>query len=180
MEVILCFASYQEKQGGYKDITIDLNCFDRREIIKDIENYYKSVGIEEFFLADAWTDDSESVNKLILKNYSENYVSFINYLDSLKEYTKELEGMNEGVLEYVLDTHKTSDISDIIDYYNNIEIIEDIQEWFINQFTENNRDIILFSNILFWLSESQRVDCLREQGYLIYNVSTDLYIIDNN
>ena len=179
MEIILCFASYQEI-GIYKDININLNFFDSKETIKDIENYYKSIGVEEFFLADAWTDDSETLNRLILKNYTENYIAFINYLDSLKEYIKELEGMDEGVLEYVLDTHKTSDISDIIDYYNNIEIIEDIQVWFVEQFTEGNKDIALFTNILFWLSESQRVDCLREQGYLIYNVINDIYIIDNN
>ena len=180
MEIVLCFASYEEKQGMYKNISIDLNCFDSKETIKEIENYYKSIGVEEFFIADTWTDDSETLNKLILKNYSENYKTFINYLDNLSEYIKELEGMDEDVLEYVLDNYKTRDISDVIDLYNNIEIIRDIQEWFGEQFSENNRDITLFSNILFWLPVSQRVDCLREQGYLIYNINNDLYIIDNN
>lgn len=180
MEIILCFASYIEKNGMYKDINVDLEDFNKDEIDNEIIEYYKNIGIEEFFLADVWTDDNDAINKLLVKNYNSCYINYFEFLEEIQENLNDLKNIDEHVLDYIIQNNKEENISDIIDIYNNIDIFDDIIEWFHEHFLERNQDINIFSSMLYWMPESQRIDFLCEQGYNINRLKTYLYIIDNN
>ena len=78
MLIVLCFASYEDKKGMYFNTKIDLFNFDKQELLEEVKEYYKKINVEEFFLADIWTDDNEQINNIIVKRYTECYMTMIN------------------------------------------------------------------------------------------------------
>ena len=128
VDIILCFASYEDKKGMYKNISVNLENFDKVEIENSLIEYYKNINVEEFFLADIWTDDNETINNIIVKNYTECYQDMFDFLEGLKENLENIDIQCFEIACY--QNYNCRDINYLINYSENINIIENIWDYF--------------------------------------------------
>ena len=164
MDVVLCFASYEDKIGMYHNVTTSLTYFNKEEVLQEVNNYYKNINIEEFFLADTWTDDSENINNIIVKNYTENYIDFIDFIEELSEKIDSIENIDSDLYKYVNDNYFSGkgSIDDILEYISgNVTSYDTLDEIFTEFWTvEGNNIDSGFTSLFYWLNSDARMEFL--------------------
>lgn len=161
VNIILCFASYEDKKGMYKNISVNLEDFYKESIEAELVEYYKGINVEEFFLADAWTDDNDTLSSIIVKNYTEFYKGYFEFLEGLKE---NLEGMNLECFEVACyQNPNCRDINYLIKYSENINIIENIWDYFEECVNVENSE--LATSLFQMNNEEEAVEDLRHLGF---------------
>ena len=171
MEIILCFASYEDKKGMYYNTKIDLFNFDKQELTEEIESYYKRINVEEFFLADIWTDDSEQINNIIVKRYTECYITMINFLEELQNDITDIDMLRFEIACDVNSNYR--DIRYLVNYSENISIIEDIWDYFDEYI--NTEKSTLATNLFQMKNETEALESLRRLGFCISDYNDTLY-----
>lgn len=160
----LCFASYEEKQGMYHEIEVSYKDFDSEEIIKEAENYYKSIGVEEFLLADVWEDDNDAVNVIIRHIYSESYLEFIENMEEILS-EGDFDKIDEDALKFVLND---TGLVNLIDNLGKVQIYDDILNYYYylrDDWESNSGCTFPWDNMFYWMGETMKYDYLSEQGY---------------
>ena len=175
VNIILCFASYEDKKGMYKNISINLEDFCKESIEAELVEYYKSINIEEFFLADAWTDDNETINNIIVKNYNECYQDMFNFLEGLKENLENIDIQCFEVACY--QNVNCRDINYLIKYSQNINIIDNIWDYF--EECVNVESSELATGLFQMNNEAEAVGDLRRLGYNLCEYNAIIFE-DNN
>ncbi len=107
MNITLCFASYQDIEGMYYNKEIDLKCKDLDEFNEEVNNYYKGIGVEEYLLADVWSDNNEILDLLAKKYYQEHWSSFMKILEDILEYQSILE-CDENIVSACIQNYGSS------------------------------------------------------------------------
>jgi hypothetical protein len=156
MKIVFCFASYVDMDEMYFDTEDTI--YDLDEIQKRAEKYYKSIGVEEFLLADTWSDDNDVLNRVIEQNYSEFFYVF---LKKLKECIPYLENCSdEQILIGLEEGIKPDKWADIIIYGNTQE---DVLEKCLDDFEINENSPLygLFTNMFYWLNCADRDEFMR-------------------
>ena len=161
IDITLCFSSYEDKQGMYKNLNINLENFDKGEIENFLINYYKNINIEEFFLADIWTDDNDTINNVIVKNYTECYQDMFNFLEGLKENLENIDIQNFEIACY--QNYNCRDINYLINYSENINIIDNIWDYF--EECVNTKNSELATSLFQMNNEEEALEDLRRLGY---------------
>lgn len=167
MKIVLCFASYQVVSGMYFNTSFELGVDSLEDTKKKVNEYYRSLGIEEYLLADTWSDDSDTLNKLIGKNYSECWYSFYKFLEELEE-NEELFDISEEIIEACIFNYGSGlSISELIEKGEGCTVYEDIDEYFLETLEGLDDDTIKRLTSLFaWLDgESVRCDYMTAQGH---------------
>ena len=167
VDVTLCFASYEEKKGMYKNLSVNLENFDKEEIENLLIEYYESINIEEFFLADVWTDDNDVINNIIVKNYTECYQTMFKFLEGLKD---NLEDINLTCFEIACEQNSYSnsyceDMNYLVNYSENINIIYDVWDYF--EECVNIEKSELATRLFQLQNDREAVEALRKLGYII-------------
>lgn len=176
INIILCFASYEDKQGMYKNLEVNLESFDKTEVIEILESYYKTIGVEEFFLADVWTDDNETINKILVKNYTECYKSFLGFVENLKD---NLDNINWQCFEIACEQNcNARDINYLINYSENIYIIDNIWDYF--EECVNLEKSELATQLFQLQNEHEAIEDLKRLGYMINESENGVMFEDNN
>ena len=171
MEIILCFASYEDKQGMYYSTKINLLTFDKDDLLGEIADYYKSINVEEFLLADIWTDDNEQINNIIVKRYTECYITMIDFLEKLQENISDVDML---CFEIACDlNYNCRDISYLVRYAENINLIDNIWDYFEEYI--NTEKSTLAASLFQMQNEVEALEDLRRLGYNINNYNDTLY-----
>lgn len=172
----MCFASYQDIKGMYKNLKVKLEDFDKMEVIEILENYYKNIGVEEFFLADVWTDDNDVINKILIKNYTECYQLFLYFMEDLKN---NLDDIGWQCFEIACEQNSNCrDINYLIEYSENINIIDNIWDYFEECVNVENSEL---ATKLFQLqNEHEAIEDLQRLGYIINESENGIMFEDNN
>lgn len=176
INIILCFASYQDIKGMYKNLEVNLVNFDKDILTSTIEYYYNHIGVEEFFLADVWTDDDDTINKILVKNYTECYQSFLNFVEDLKD---NLEDIDWKCFEIACEQNSNCrDINYLIEYSENINIIDNIWDFFDECINVERSEL---ATKLFQLqNEREAMEDLQRLGYVINESEEGILFEDNN
>ena len=161
VNIILCFASYEDKKGMYKNISMNLEDFCKESVEAELVEYYKSINVEEFFLADMWTDDNETINNIIVKNYTECYKDMFNFLEGLKENLENIDIQCFEIACY--QNYNCRDINYLIKYSENINIIDNIWDYFEECVNVENSE--LATSLFQMNNEVEAVDDLIRLGY---------------
>lgn len=166
MKIILCMASYEDKKGMYYNTTVSLEYFDKDEVTKEVENYYKTINVEEFLLVDTWTDDSDDVNEMLLKNYSESFYSFLDFLEQLQENFSELKNINGELYAYINDNYFSGKgtVSEVLEFINeNVIKYDSIDDIFEEKWEQDgNNTSSEFKSLFYWLSFDNRLEFLNK------------------
>ena len=176
INIILCFASYQDIKGMYKNLEVKLEDFDKIEATETLENYYKNISVEEFFLADVWTDNNDTINKILVKNYTECYQSFLNFVEDLRE---NLDSIDWQCFEIACEQNSNArDVNYLIRYSENINIIDNIWDYFEECVNVENSEL---ATKLFQLqNEREAMEDLQRLGYIINESEDGVMFEDNN
>ena len=161
IDIILCFASYEDKKGMYKNLNVNLENFDKKEIENFLINYYKTINVEEFFLADIWTDDNETINNIIVKNYTECYQDMFDFLEGLKENLENIDIQCFEIACY--QNYNCRDINYLINYSENINIIDNIWDYFEECVNVENSE--LATSLFQMNNEREALEDLTRLGY---------------
>ena len=161
VDIILCFASYEDKKGMYKNINVNLENFNKEEIEDFLINYYKTINTEEFFLADIWTDGNDTINNIIVKNYTECYQDMFNFLEGLKENLENIDIQCFEIACY--QNSNCRDINYLINYAENINIINNIWDYFEECVNIENSE--LATNLFQMNNEAEALEDLTRLGY---------------
>lgn len=161
-EIILCMVSYEDVKGMYYNTKIDVEMFDREEVEEEIEEYYKKIGVEEYRVADTWSDENDTLNYLIDKG--ESLSSFLDRAENIQDNIEILEKDIEIVK--MVENHTSPDIEDLLNYINNnITVYDNLDVYYSelwnNAHGENNE----FYHMFYWMSSDQRESFLTHQGY---------------
>lgn len=170
MSIALCFVSYTDCEGMYRNY-YDIDLHDIEETIQDAEKYYESIGIEEFMIADTWSDDSE-LEHMIVRNicYSESYLEF------QKNVAKFLELIDDDKLKnshadfvkvYIINSENEKDVDFICDTIrtDNIYIYSDMDE-VISEYAKidySDREEKIFDDLWNYLTAEQKDKYIDEE-----------------
>ena len=176
INIVLCFSSYQDINGMYKNLEVKLEDFNKIEVTEILEKYYKTIGVEEFFLADVWTDDNDTINKILVKNYTECYQAFLSFVEDLKD---NLNNIDWQCFEIACEQNSNCrDINYLIEYSENINIIDNIWDYF-DEYV--NMECSELATKLFQLqNEREAMEDLQRLGYIIYESENGIMFEDNN
>lgn len=180
--VTMCFAPYgyvdgnksidfilKEKLRGknyelYKHMDIDMDFFDKEELEEELRENYEAFGEDEYFLADAWCDDSEGVQEVIGKIYTESYLEFFESLEDLFG-DDTIEQYDAEVIEFAIDNYGMDNFKDHLD---DIQVYDDVEDYY-SELLENMeggesvKGLALYA--FRWLGHESMFHFLNAQGY---------------
>lgn len=153
-----------------KNLEIDTDFFDRKEIEEELRENYEAFGVEEYFLADSWCDDDDGMQKVVQKIYTESVYHFLKSLENITE-DGTLNYYDSDVIEFAIDNYGTEDFMEHLD---DICIYDDVEDFYTNilELMEAPTSVKTLALYTFmWLDEDTRFNFMNAQGYQCHRLN---------
>ncbi len=182
MNIQLHCASYEVKKGMYKGVEVEFSLEGLDEALEEFSQYYNSINVEEYLLADAWCDDSDTVQSIIKKCYGESLGCFIQSLRDILEENEYIEDVDHEVLEYVLGNTGIEGLRDKLEevcIYDNIdEIYDEIVETHETETGQKLPDAVVMA--FRWLGTDGKFNFMQAQGYGVFYLAGGRALLDSS